>query len=166
MGAFRFGVVMHAVGGREEWTNKCREAERLGYHVILVPDPFPALTAAAAATERPRVGPFVLNTSFWNPTLLARAAATVDQLTGGRLEVDLGAGHRKEEFEATGFPRRPLAERIEHLENTITALSREGQPAPVQDPVRRCCWAVTATVCSAWPPGMPTSWATGSPTSS
>ncbi|MCP3803253.1 TIGR03621 family F420-dependent LLM class oxidoreductase [Allokutzneria sp. A3M-2-11 16] len=141
MGDFRFGVVMHAVGGRAEWAEKCREAERLGYDVILVPDhlgfpaPFSAMTAAAQATERPAVGSFVLNTSFWNPTLLAREAATTDQLTGGRLELGLGAGHRKDEFEATGVPWRPLAERIEFLEHTLGELSRlfaEGKPEPVR----------------------------------
>ncbi|MEU7368987.1 TIGR03621 family F420-dependent LLM class oxidoreductase [Streptomyces hygroscopicus] len=129
MGSFRFGVAMHSVGGREEWNKKCRQAERLGYDVILVPDhlgfpaPFSAMVAAAGATERPRIGSFVLNTSFWNPTLLGREVVTADQLTDGRLEVGLGAGHRKEEFEATGFPWRPLAERIDHLERTIEALS-------------------------------------------
>ncbi|MEU4898403.1 TIGR03621 family F420-dependent LLM class oxidoreductase [Streptomyces sp. NPDC044780] len=129
MGSFRFGVAMHSVGGREEWNKKCRQAERFGYDVILVPDhlglpaPFSAMVAAAGVTERPRIGSFVLNTSFWNPTLLARDVVTADQLTDGRLEVGLGAGHRKEEFEATGFPWRPLAERIDHLERTIDHLS-------------------------------------------
>jgi probable F420-dependent oxidoreductase len=145
MEPFRFGVVMHAIGGKEEWSNKCREAERLGYDVILVPDhlgipsPFPAMTAAAAVTERTRVGSFVLNTSFHNPTLLARDVATTDQLTGGRLEVGLGAGHRKEEFAATGIPWRPLAERIGHLEITLDEMSRlfadeAHEPKPVTRP--------------------------------
>ncbi|KOV61141.1 LLM class F420-dependent oxidoreductase [Streptomyces sp. MMG1121] len=129
MGSFRFGVAMHSVGGREEWAKKCRRAERFGYDVILVPDhlgfpaPFSAMVAAAEATERPRVGSFVLNTSFWNPTLLGRDVITADQLTDGRLELGLGAGHRKEEFEATGIAWRPLAERIDHLERTMETLA-------------------------------------------
>jgi probable F420-dependent oxidoreductase len=145
MEPFRFGIVMHTIGGKKEWADKCREAERLGYDVILVPDhlgmpsPFPALAAAAQATERPRVGPFVINTSFHNPTLLARDVATTDQLTGGRLEIGLGAGHRKEEFEATGITWRPLAERIDHLEKTIDEMSRlfaddAHQPKPLTRP--------------------------------
>jgi probable F420-dependent oxidoreductase len=143
MDSFRFGVVMHAAGGHAEWAEKCREAEALGYDVILVPDhlgipsPFPALTAAAVATERIRVGTFVVNTVFANPTLLARDAATVDRLTGGRLELGLGAGHRKEEFTATGIGWRPLGERIEQLAHTLGELTRlfgdeDTQPRPVQ----------------------------------
>jgi probable F420-dependent oxidoreductase len=125
MDSFRFGVVMHGANGRTEWAEKCRTAERLGYDVILVPDhlgmpsPFPAVTAAAHATERVRVGSFVINTAFANPALLAKDAATTDQLTDGRLELGLGAGHRREEFEATGIGWRPLAERICLLEQTV-----------------------------------------------
>lgn len=76
----------------------CRRAEAQGYDTIHVPDhlgmpaPFPALVAAAEVTERPRLGTFVLNPGFWNPAPLARVAATVDQLSGGRLELGLGAG--------------------------------------------------------------------------
>jgi probable F420-dependent oxidoreductase len=145
MEPFRFGVVMHGIGGNKEWTDKCRAAERLGYDVILVPDhlgnpsPFPAMAAAAQATERPRVGPFVINTSFHNPTLLARDVATTDQLTGGRLELGLGAGHRKEEFAATGITWRPLAERIDRLEKTIDEMTKlfadeAYRPEPVTRP--------------------------------
>src|SRR6476620_45517 len=90
---FRFGVNLLAPAPLDEWRAKCRRAEELGYDVILVPDhlgmpaPFPALVAAAEATERPRLGTFVLNAGFWNPTLLAREVATTDTLTGGRLEL-------------------------------------------------------------------------------
>lgn len=93
---FRFGVNMLTPAGGTDWRTRCRRAEQLGYDVILVPDhlglpaPFPALVAAAEATERPRVGTFVLNAAFWNPTLLAREAAGTDALTEGRLE--LGSG--------------------------------------------------------------------------
>ncbi len=90
---FRFGVNMLTIETGEAWRDRCRRAEALGYDVLLVPDhlgmpaPFPTLVAAAEATERPRVGTFVLNAGFWNPALLAREVATCDQLTGGRLEL-------------------------------------------------------------------------------
>jgi hypothetical protein len=90
---FRFGVNLLSVASRDEWAAKCQQAEQLGYDVVLVPDhlgapaPFPALVAAAEATERPRLGTFVLNAGLWNPALLAREVATTDQLTGGRLEL-------------------------------------------------------------------------------
>ncbi|NUP22148.1 MAG: LLM class flavin-dependent oxidoreductase, partial [Streptomyces sp.] len=79
---FRFGVNLMTAAPADEWRAKCRRAEELGYDVILVPDhlgmpaPFPALVAAAEATERPRLGTFVLNAGFWNPALLAREVAT------------------------------------------------------------------------------------------
>jgi alkanesulfonate monooxygenase SsuD/methylene tetrahydromethanopterin reductase-like flavin-dependent oxidoreductase (luciferase family) len=68
-----------------------------------IPAPFPLLVAAADATERMRVGTLVLNAPFWNPALLAREVATTDILTGGRLELGLGAGHTKWEFDAAGI---------------------------------------------------------------
>lgn len=75
-----------------EWADRCRLAEKLGYDTIHVPDhlglpaPFPALVRAADVTMRPRVGTFVLNAGFWNPSLLGREITTVDALTGGRLD--------------------------------------------------------------------------------
>ncbi len=110
----------------------CRRAESLGYDVALVPDhlgrnrpaPFPMLVAAANATTRLRVGTFVLNSEFWNASLLAREVATTDQLTGGRLELGLGAGHMKSEFEIANIPWRGFDERVRRLEDTIDELDR------------------------------------------
>lgn len=126
---FRFGVGMRSAESRAAWADKCRRAEELGFDVLLTGDhlgmvaPFPAMMAAAAATERARVGTFTLNAGFWNPTLLAREVVTADQLTGGRLELGLGAGHMKYEFDAAGIPWKPHPERIEHLERTIHAVT-------------------------------------------
>ncbi|MFG2502865.1 LLM class F420-dependent oxidoreductase [Streptomyces sp. NPDC048441] len=142
---FRFGVNMVAPSTGDEWRKKCRRAEELGYDVILVADhlgmpaPFPALVAAAEATERPRVGTFVLNAGFWNPTLLAREVATTDALTGGRLELGLGTGYVKPEHDAAGLPWGTPGERVSHLRRTIEELDRllgseEHQPQPVQQP--------------------------------
>jgi len=101
MGAFRFSCNFFGVSSGDAFVDKCRRAEEYGYDAVLAPDhlgapaPFPLLVAAAAATERLRVGTLVLNVPFWNPALLAREVATTDILTGGRLEVGLGAGHMK-----------------------------------------------------------------------
>ncbi|MEV0144388.1 MULTISPECIES: TIGR03621 family F420-dependent LLM class oxidoreductase [unclassified Nonomuraea] len=107
----RFGVVLISEGGtRARWTATCRRAEALGYDVIAVPDhlnlmaPFPTAVLAAEATERPVIGTYVLNASFHRPALLAREVATVDLLIGGRLELGLGTGYVREEFEAAGLP--------------------------------------------------------------
>ncbi|MCZ0204894.1 LLM class F420-dependent oxidoreductase [Streptomyces achromogenes] len=127
---FRFGVNLLDPAPAGEWRAKCRRAEELGYDVILVPDhlgmpaPFPALVAAAQATERARVGTFVLNAGFWNPALLAREVATTDALTGGRLELGLGTGYVRAEHEAAGLPYGSARERVDHLERTVAEVGR------------------------------------------
>ncbi|QTD97086.1 LLM class F420-dependent oxidoreductase [Streptomyces cyanogenus] len=136
---FRFGVNLLTPAPAAEWRATCRRAEELGYDVILVPDhlgmpaPFPALVAAAQATQRPRLGTFVLNSGFWNPALLAREVATTDALTGGRLELGLGTGYVRAEHEAAGLPYGSPRERVDHLERTVTELERlfgSGDHAP------------------------------------
>ncbi|MFD0775493.1 TIGR03621 family F420-dependent LLM class oxidoreductase [Streptomonospora algeriensis] len=144
MRKFRFGF-----SGRQDdidrWMQVCRSAEEAGYDSVQVPDhlgaasPFALLAAAAAVTSRLRLGTLVLNNEFWNPALLAREAATVDRVSGGRLELGLGAGHMKSEFEAAGIPWRSHAERMERLERSIGELDRlfaeDGQePLPHQVP--------------------------------
>jgi probable F420-dependent oxidoreductase len=137
MRPFRFGVALASAENRADWAAKCRQAEDLGYDVILVPDhlgmqaPFPALLTAAEATTRARVGTFVLNAGFWNPTLLNREARTADQLSGGRLELGLGAGYARAEFEAAGLPWLPIADRIEHLRCTLQELCAQQAGPPI-----------------------------------
>jgi hypothetical protein len=98
---FRFSYNIFGIGSGEDFAETCRRGERHGYDTVFAADhlgvasPFPALVAAAAATQRLRVGTLVLNAPFWNPTLLAREVSTTDVLTGGRLELGLGAGHMK-----------------------------------------------------------------------
>lgn len=142
---FRFGITMMTFDTGEAWRQKCRRSEELGYDVLLVPDhlgfpaPFPALIAAAEATEHPRVGTFVLNAGFFNPTLLAREVATTDVLTGGRLELGLGTGYVRAEHESAGLPWGSPGERVDHLTRTIEELDRllgdaEHLPQPAQRP--------------------------------
>lgn len=140
---FRFGVNMVVPDSRAAWVDKCRKAEDLGYDVVAAADhlgmapPFPALVLAAEVTERVRLSTFVLNVPFYNPVLLAREITGTDQFTGGRLELGLGAGYVKEEFEAAGLPFPPARERVDHLEHTIKELKRlyadpEHKPAPAR----------------------------------
>ncbi|MEU5591408.1 LLM class F420-dependent oxidoreductase [Streptomyces sp. NPDC020298] len=127
---FRFGVNLLTPASAGEWRAKCRRAEELGYDVILVPDhlgmvaPFPALVAAAEATERARLGTFVLNAGFWNPALLAREVAATDALTGGRLELGLGTGYVQAEHDTAGLPFGSPGERVDHLAHTVAELER------------------------------------------
>ncbi|GAA2812694.1 TIGR03621 family F420-dependent LLM class oxidoreductase [Streptomyces showdoensis] len=126
---FRFAVNMLTPGTGPEWRARCRRAEELGYDLILVADhlgmpaPFPSLVAAAAATTRPRLGTFVLNTGFWNPALLAREVATTAALTDGRLELGLGTGYVRAEHERAGIPFLPPGERVGHLARTVEELA-------------------------------------------
>ncbi|MGW1552597.1 LLM class F420-dependent oxidoreductase [Streptomyces sp. NPDC002346] len=128
--SFRFGVNMLTPTGGHEWRARCRRAEELGYDVILVPDhlgmpaPFPALVAAAEATERPRVGTFVLNAAFWNPALLAREAAGTDALTEGRLELGIGTGYVREEHDRAGIEFLSPGGRVDHLRHTVEEVDR------------------------------------------
>ncbi|NLU69865.1 TIGR03621 family F420-dependent LLM class oxidoreductase [Streptomyces sp. HNM0574] len=140
---FRFGVNLTTAAPGPRWQALCRRAEELGYDTVHVPDhlgapaPFPALVAAAAATERVRVGTFVLNAGFWNPALLAREAATCDLLTGGRLELGLGAGYVQAEHDTAGLPFGTPGQRAAHLEHTVREVARlladpDHEPRPAQ----------------------------------
>jgi probable F420-dependent oxidoreductase len=130
MTEFRFGFNNFALRSRRDFAEFCRTAESFGYDVFVGTDhlgsaaPFSELIAAAAATERMRVGTLVLNVGFWNAHLLARETATADILTDGRLELGLGAGHMKWESEAAGLAWEPFAARADRLERMIDELGR------------------------------------------
>jgi probable F420-dependent oxidoreductase len=127
---FRFSTNVFSVESRQRFVSTCRRAEELGYDVLFAADhlgtvaPFPLLVAAADATSRMRLGTLVLNAEFWNPALLAREIATTDLLVDGRLEVGLGAGHMKWEFDTAGIEWRPLRTRASHLEELVVQLQR------------------------------------------
>jgi probable F420-dependent oxidoreductase len=127
----RFGVSVFSAPDRATWQAAARRYEDLGFDVLLVPDhlggmfpPLVALVSAGDATERLRVGTFVLNNDFWNPVLLARDAAAVDLLTDGRLELGLGAGHAQVEYEAAGLAYDRPATRVARLAEALPILRR------------------------------------------
>lgn len=113
---------------RDEWVRKCRRAEDLGYDVIGVADhlglapPFPALVLAAENTERVRLNTFVLNAAFYNPVLLAREVAGTDRFVEGRLDLGLGAGYVKAEFETAGIDFGTGGRRVDRLEEAVRTL--------------------------------------------
>ena len=78
-----------------------------------------AMAALAAATTRVRVGCLVFCAPFRTPGLLAKAAATIDHISGGRAEIGIGAGWLKEEFEDFGYPFPPLPRRLDQLEEAL-----------------------------------------------
>ena len=79
-------------------------------------DAWTTLAGLAARTERIRLGTMVSPATFRHPSVLGRAATTVDHISGGRVELGLGAGWYEREHRAFGFPFPPLGERMEVFE--------------------------------------------------
>jgi probable F420-dependent oxidoreductase len=128
---FRFGVNVRSARSRSEWTEKAGRVEELCYDVFNVPDhltdlmaPFPALMSAAAASARLRIGTHVLNNDLRHPVLVAREAATVDLLTEGRLQLGLGAGSIRAEYEEAGLNFDRGALRVERLAEAVAIIKR------------------------------------------
>ena len=86
-----------------------------------------ALAALASVTERVELGPLVASTSFHAPAMLAKLAATVDAISGGRLILGLGAGWNRREYTAFGFPYDKRISRFEEAFTIIRELVRTGR---------------------------------------
>jgi probable F420-dependent oxidoreductase len=126
---FRFGIQLSRADDGPAWAAMARKAEDLGYSSLLVPDhfgdqlaPVPALMAAAAATTELRVGALVWDNDYKHPVVLAKEAATIDLLSGGRLEVGIGAGWMRSDYEQSGIPYDPPGVRISRMEEALTIL--------------------------------------------
>jgi probable F420-dependent oxidoreductase len=142
MQPFRFGVVGESMLTARDLTNGARQAEDLGYSTLLLRDhfieepfghqlaPLIALTAAASVTTTLRVGTQVLANDYRHPVMLAKEAATLDVLSGGRLELGLGAGWLRDEYQAAGMSFEPAGVRVRRLEESIRLLKEVFGPAP------------------------------------
>ena len=137
MKPFRFGINARTIGAAAEWTDRARMFEDQGYATLNLPDhlvamlaPLPALATAAAATRRLRVGTMVLNNDFRHPVVLAREAATLDLLSDGRVELGLGAGHMKVEYDEVGLAFDRGRVRVERLAEAVVIVKRlfTGEP--------------------------------------
>ena len=139
---FRFGVICEQMQSAEEWVTKARQAEDYGYATFLIRDhfirepfgdqlaPLIALMAAANATKTLRVGSLVLDNDYRHPVMLAKEAATLDLLSGGRFELGIGAGWLRSEYEQAGMVFEPAGVRVSRLEEAIQVLKGlfAGQP--------------------------------------
>jgi probable F420-dependent oxidoreductase len=131
---FRFGVINEQLLPPAEWLVHVRRVEELGYSTFLIRDhmvpdyfgeqyaPLVALAAAAGATGRLRLGTMVLDNDFRHPAMLAKEAATLDALSGGRLELGIGAGWLRNEYERAGMPFDTAGVRIERLEEALRVI--------------------------------------------
>ena len=141
----KVGIQLPEVERVVRWTElreMARLAEQVGFDSVWVGDhllyryddgsrrgPWEAwsvLAALAEATERIELGPLVAATSFHSPPMLAKKAATIDEISGGRLILGLGAGWNETEYEAFGFPFDSRVSRFEEAFTIIRSLLREG----------------------------------------
>jgi probable F420-dependent oxidoreductase len=128
---FRFGVINEQMKPPTAWFDHVRRVEALGYATFLlrdhfVPDffgdqyaPLPALMAAAGVTTTLRLGTMVIDNDYRHPVLLAKEAATLDCLSGGRCELGIGAGWLRGEYEQAGLPFDRAGVRIDRLEEAL-----------------------------------------------
>lgn len=126
---FRFAVQLSSAPSREDWVDKARRAEDLGYSTLFMPDhfgdqfaPVPALMAAADATTTLRIGTLVLDNDYRHPLVLAKEAATLDLLSGGRLELGVGAGWMRSDYEQSGIAYDPPGIRVDRFEEGLAVL--------------------------------------------
>ncbi len=128
MRPFRFGLQATSTDLREV-VHSARLAEDTGFdifqvgdHVGAEPSTLLSLAAAAAATDRIRLGTLVLNNDLHHPVTLAQQLATLDHLSGGRLEVGMGAGHSFTEYATMGTTFDPPAVRKVRLAEAVEVI--------------------------------------------
>jgi probable F420-dependent oxidoreductase len=153
---FRFAVQAFSASSAAEWRDLAHRVEDLGYSTLHLADHFlgpgpaleathhplqelaavPAMAMAAEATKQLRVGCRVFCIDYRHPVMLAKEAATLDLLSDGRLELGLGAGWLRGEYEAAGIAFDPAAERIARLAEGVSAVKAfcAGEPLDLDGP--------------------------------
>lgn len=131
MKPFRFGLQTSSAPDAAAWRERARRAEALGYSTLYVPDhftdqwgPLVALTVAAEATTTLNVGALVFDNDYRHPVVLAKEVATLDLISGGRVEFGLGAGWMKTDYEESGISFDEPRVRIDRLEEAIDVYER------------------------------------------
>jgi probable F420-dependent oxidoreductase len=146
--------------GRRAFSEAVRRAEAIGIDTLVFADhlleqaaPVPAMATVAALSDTLRIGSFVLNNDLRHPAVLAHDLATLDLLSDGRLDVAIGAGWNRREYDAVGIAYEAVGVRVDRLAEAITVLKGcfgaepfsvagrhytihefDGQPKPVQRP--------------------------------
>lgn len=119
---FRFGIQFAQPLAGMSWADSARKAEALGYSTLFLPDhfgdqlaPVPAMMAAADATTELNVGALVFDNDYKHPVVMAKEIATIDQLSGGRVEFGLGSGWMKSDYDESGIPYDEPKVRVERF---------------------------------------------------
>jgi probable F420-dependent oxidoreductase len=157
---FRFLADARRIGSVRDLTETARRAESVGIDTLVIPDhliaqlsPVPAMAVVASVSDRLRIGAFVLNNDLRHPAVLAQDLASLDVLSEGRLDVAIGAGWNRPEYEAIGLPFDATRVRQARLTEAIAVLKGcfadgpfsfsgehytitdyDAQPKPVQQP--------------------------------
>ena len=128
---FRFGVHAAVAPTMSAWRDQARMAEDLGYSTLYVSDhldaqfgPLVATTVAAEATSTLHVGSVVLNNDLRNPVVLAKEIATLGLAAEGRVEVGLGAGWLRSDYEQAGIEFDEPAVRVDRLAESLAVMKR------------------------------------------
>jgi len=134
---FRFGIQLSTASSGADWAAMARQAEDLGYATLFMPDhfgdqlaPVPALMAAADATTELKVGALVFDNDYKHPVVLAKELATIDVLSGGRLELGLGAGWMQSDYDQSGIPMDRPGVRVSRMEEGIAVIKGCFAPGP------------------------------------
>ncbi|QWF83362.1 TIGR03621 family F420-dependent LLM class oxidoreductase [Amycolatopsis sp. CA-230715] len=134
MRKFRFGVLGESVRDTAGLLTTATRAEELGYSTFLLRDhfvtepfgdqlsPMPALAAVAMATTKLRLGTLVLANDYRHPVLLAKEAATLQEISGGRFELGIGAGWHRDEYERAGLAFDAAGTRVGRLAEAVPIL--------------------------------------------
>lgn len=123
---FRFGVQLSAAPDARTWRDRARQAEDLGYATLWMPDhfddqwgPLVGLTAAAAATTTINIGALVFDNDYRHPAVLAKEMATLDVVSGGRVELGMGAGWLRSDYERQGLRFDEPGTRVDRMEEGV-----------------------------------------------
>ena len=157
---FRFAVHTSNAPDGKAWSEAARRYEDLGFSTLLLRDhfddqlaPIAAMATAAAATTTLRVGCLVFDNDYRHPVVLAKELATIDVLSGGRVDVGIGAGWMAPDYEQAGLSFDPPGVRVSRMIEGVqvmkglfadgpftftgehyTITGHEGLPKPVQSP--------------------------------
>jgi probable F420-dependent oxidoreductase len=115
-----FQRLLYPVAPRDRYYGAAGDAWPEAFRSAL--DPLMALAWAAAHTQRVRLGVSVLITPFYQPVVLAKALATLDVLSGGRLDVGVGIGWSRDEYEAAGVPEGRRGARADEFLRVLSAV--------------------------------------------
>jgi probable F420-dependent oxidoreductase len=140
---FRFTVSMPPLG--PQWRDRLRRIEDLGFDSVSISDhitggwqmdPIVTMTVAAEVTSRLRVLAMVLCNDFRHPVLLHRSMANLDVLSGGRVEIGLGAGWKEDDYRAAGIGFDPPPQRVSRLAESVEVLKGLFRSEPFTYPGR------------------------------